>query len=71
VTGIEWRRQSSATSAAERSSIATEYASLQSRPVCFARPACSIPIPSWFAPGACHATSWSRTHCTTVSLSTQ
>ena len=35
VTGILYFLQRSATSAAERSSIATEYASLQSRPVCF------------------------------------
>ena len=31
--------------------------------LCAARPACSKPRPLWFAPGACQATSSSRTHC--------
>ena len=71
VAGILYFLHSSAASAAERSSIAVEYASLQSRPVCFARPACSIWSPSLFAPGAAQATSWSRTHWTIELLSMQ
>ena len=47
---------------AESLSIDSLYPSAHSASFCRAYPACSMPMPFRFAPGACHATSPSATH---------